>query len=50
MRPISCKEVFDWLARLGPVSLRERGVVLTRDVSKMEQERGTCCVEGCVEG
>ena len=35
------KEVLDWLARLGPVSLRMRGVVLTRDISKMEQERVT---------
>jgi hypothetical protein len=35
------KEMLDWLARLGPVSLRRRGVVLTRDVSKMEQERVT---------
>jgi hypothetical protein len=41
------KEVLDWLAML-PVSLRKRGVVLTRDVSRMEQEivtMGTCCDE-----
>jgi hypothetical protein len=38
---IEDNEVLDWLARLGPVSLRKRGVVLTRDVSKMEQERVT---------
>ena len=35
------KEVLDWLARLVPVSLRKRSVVLSRIINKMEQERVT---------
>jgi hypothetical protein len=31
-----------WLARLGLISLRKHGAVLTREVSKMEQNRVSC--------